>query len=322
MNKLATITGFLGAVRNRYMQYQGDRPLDAKFALAARIEGLDGMELCYPADFADYEQLCSLLERYSLGVSAINFRSRRTGKWLRGSFTSERAIERQEAVDDMRRAMDYAADLGCYRVTTCPLNEGHDYPFEVDYEHLYEYAEESFAALCAHNPQVRICIEYKWNDPRARCLFATAGETLAFCQTVGAPNLGVTLDIGHSLLAKERPAQAVALLARAGRLFYVHLNDNDRNWDWDMIPGAYHLWEFVEFFYYLFRAGYTDDWYGYDVFPKEFDTAETFTTAFAITRQLEELSRRIDAERLAALTARRNPASSLAYIYSLLQGNP
>ena len=316
MNKLATITGFLGAVKNRYMQYQDDRSLEAKFALASRIEGLDGFELCYPADFADYDQLKALLADNGLGVSAVNFRSRRSGKWLRGSFTSEDAQERQETVDDLRQAMDYAADLGCNRITTCPLNEGHDYIFEADYTRLYDLAEETFSQACVHNRDVRICIEYKWNDPRARCLLATSGETLAFCQSVNADNLGVTLDIGHALLGRERPAQSVAMLARAERLFYVHIND--RNWDWDMIPGAYHLWEFVEFFYYLFKAGYTDDWYGYDVFPKEIDTADTFSTSFAITRKLEEISARIDDAKLAELTAERNPARSMAYMYSLL----
>ena len=318
MNKLATITGFLGAVKNRYMQYQADRSLEAKFELASRIEGIDGLELCYPADFDDAAQLKSLLGRHGFGVSAVNFRSRRTGKWLRGSFTSSDPGERQEVVDDLHRAMDHAAELGCNRVTTCPLNEGHDYPFEVDYRQMYAFAEETFSRACAHDPEVRLCIEFKWNDPRARCLYATAGETLAFCQSVGMENLGVTLDIGHALLGHERPAQSVAMLARANRLFYVHLNDNDRNWDWDMIPGAYHLWEFVEFFHYLRQVGYVDDWYGYDVFPKEADTAETFSVAFAITRKLEAISERIDVDTLAELTTTRNPAKSVAYMYSLL----
>lgn len=318
MNKLAVITGFLGAVRNRYMQYQDDRTLDEKFALARRIEGLDGLELCYPADFSDYDHLKALLQRYGYGVSAVNFRSRRTGRWLRGSFTSASASERRQVVDDLIRAMDLAADLGCNRVTTCPLNDGHDYVFEADYNDLYAYAEETFGQICAHNPQVRVCIEFKWNDPRARCLFATAGETLAFCQSVGADNLGVTLDVGHSLLGRERPGQAVALLARAGRLFYVHVNDNDRNWDWDMIPGAYHFWETIEFFYYLKRAGYTDDWYAYDVFAKEADTAETFTVSLAVTRQLEEIAARIDDAKVAELGAKRNPADSIRYLYSLI----
>lgn len=57
------------------------------------------------------------------------------------------------------------------------------------------------------------------------------------------------------------------MLSRANRLFHVHLNDNDRGCDWDMIPGGHHLWEFAEFFYYPRQVRYEDDWYAYDVFP-------------------------------------------------------
>ncbi len=318
MNKLAVITGFLGTVRNRYMLYHEDRPLEQKFALADEIDGLDGFELCYPADFDDPGLLRSLLGDHGYGVAAVNFRSRRSGQWWRGSFTSALAAERQQAIDDCRRAIDHAAELGCHRITTCTLNEGHDYPFEADYRDLYRHAEASFAAVCAHNPDVRICIEYKWNDPRARTLFGNAGETLAFCQAVGADNLGVTLDIGHALYAGERPAQSAAMLAQAGRLFYVHLNDNDRIWDWDMIPGAYHLWEFVEFFYYLHELGYTDDWYGYDVFAKEHGIAETMRASFNITRKLERMAAAIDRETMQKLMARRNPAQTLQHLYDML----
>jgi xylose isomerase len=320
VNKLAIITAFLGGVRNRYITYTADRTLEEKFAVAAQIEGVDGLELCYPADFQDVGLLKALLDDHGFGVSSINVRSRRTGKWLRGSFTSARAEERAEVVDDFRRAMDLALEVGSPRISTCPLNDGHDYVFEMDYLDAYAYAEEAFGAICEHDRDVRVCIEYKWNDPRTRCLFASAGETLSFCQTVGAENLGVTLDIGHALLAGERPAQSVALLARAGKLFYVHLNDNDRNWDWDMLPGAFHVWEFVEFFYYLREVGYTGDWYAYDVMSKEIDTAETFNTVVRLTRKLEGLAGRIDRQRMGALLAERNPVKSLDYLYDAVLG--
>lgn len=318
MNRLAAITGFLGGVKNRYMQYQPDRTLADKLAIAGSVAGLDGVELCYPEDFGEPDALHALLEQHQLGVAAINFRSRRGGRWWRGSFTSAEPAERREVVDDMRRAMDYAAALGCNRVTTCPLNEGHDYVFELDYLDAYSYAGESFAQICAHNTAVRVCIEYKWNDPRVRCLFGTAGETLSFCQQVGAPNLGATFDFGHSRYAGERPAQAACLLAQAGRLFYVHLNDNDGNWDWDMLPGAYNFWEFVELFYYLRRVGYDDDWYGYDVFSKESDTALTFAAVVGMTRKLEAIAGRVDDTVIADLLLRRDPSRTMPYLFSLL----
>ncbi len=41
-----------------------------------------------------------------------------------------------------------------------------------------------------------------------------------------------------------------------------------------MLPVAYNLWEFVEFFYYLGELGY-DDWFAYDVMSKEIDTVKS-----------------------------------------------
>jgi len=318
MNKLAIITAFLGAVKNRYMVYQEDRSLEDKFSMASKVEGIDGLELCYPADFEDLKKLNALLKKHNFGVPAINFRSRRTGKWWRGSFTAESASERQDFIDEVKKTMDAAGELGCNRITTCPLNDGSDYLFEMDYIKAYDDAAEIFSKACSHNRNVRVCIEYKESDPRARCLFGNAGETASFCQLVGAHNLGVTLDIGHALYAGERPAQSAVLLAKAKRLFYVHLNDNDGRWDWDMLPGAYHLWEFIELFYYLRRVGYEDDWYAFDVYPKEIDTVNTFKAVVMLTRKLEAMTDRIDQKEMEKLFEERNPSRTIPYLYSLL----
>lgn len=318
MNKLAVITAFLGAVKNRYIEYQPDRPLAEKLAMAGQIEGCDGVELCYPVDFQNRVELKELLDSHHLGVAAINFRSRRSGKWQRGSFSSLNPVERGEVVADLKRAMDFAAELDCWRVTTCPLNEGVDNPFEADFTRLYDAAAETLTAACRHNLQVKVCLEYKKNDPRARSLFGTAGETAAFCLLTGANNLGATLDIGHAIQAEENPSQSAVLLAKAGRLFYVHLNDNDGRWDWDMLPGAFHLWEFVELFYTLRKLDYDGDWYAFDVFSKEVDQVETFTAAMSLTRKLESITSRVDVEKMEALLEERNPAKTIPYLYSLI----
>jgi xylose isomerase len=285
--------------------------------MASEVQNIGGLELCYPQDFGDFEALKALLEKYRLGVSAINFRSRRTGCWMRGSFSSQMARERAEAAADLKKAMDYAQKLGCNRITTCPLNEGHDYIFEMDYFKAYDFFEETIKEAAAYNPKVQICIEYKWNDPRTRCLLGNAGETLAFCEKVGLSNVGVTLDFGHSIQAGERPAQSVAMLHRANRLFYVHLNDNDKFWDWDMIPGAFNFWDFIEFFFYLKKIGY-EDWFGYDVFPKEIDTVENFNVVTSTTLKLMEVTSRLDENKIAELLEKRNPAQSMSYLYSII----
>lgn len=315
MNKNAIITAFLGGVKNRYMQYEPNRSLEEKIQLAKKIKDLQGFELCYPQDFKDLDLLKRLLDDNGFGVSAINVRSRREGKWWRGSFSSAIKQEREDVTKEFKEAMDTALELGVNRLTTCPLNEGHDYVFEMDYLDAYKYAEESFFNICSHNKNVKLCIEYKWNDPRTRSLIGSAGEALALCQSVGIENLGVTLDIGHSIQAGERPSQSVALLHRAKKLFYVHLNDNDRNWDWDMLPGAYNFWEFIEFFYYLDKVGYTDDWYAYDVMSKEIDTVQNFNVVNKLTRKLEKIATSLNKEKIKKILENRNPVESIEFLY-------
>ena len=188
------------------------------------------------------------------------------------------------------------------RITNCPLNDGIDGCFELDFARAYDHAAECYAEIADHNPAFQICIEYKISEPRMRSLLGTAGETAAFCQLVNRDNLGVTLDLGHALFANENGAQSAALLAKAKRLFYVHLNDNDGRADWDLLPGAVHTWELVEFLYTLRELGY-DDWFTFDIVPKEQDPIEFFATAARLTRKLEAISRRVDRAKMASLQA-------------------
>ena len=97
----------------------------------------------------------------------------------------------------------------------------------------------------------------------------------------------------------------------------MHLNDNDRNWDWDMLPGAFHLPELIEFFFYLKEAGYTDDWYAYDVMSKETDTVETFAAVSAITRKIEGFAAGMDHGAMKAIMKERNPIKALSSFYGM-----
>lgn len=317
MLKLSIITLFLGQTKNRFLVYQDPATTDMALDRAGAAEGVEAVELRYPADFADPARLKEALRRNGLSVSAINFASVRNDSWLRGAWTAEAAADRQEAVDDARRAMDIAAELGARRLHNCPLNDGIDYPFELDPIRALDNAAACFEQICAHNRAINVCIEYKISEPRVRCLIGTAGETIAFAQMVGADNLGATLDSGHCFLANENPAQAAAMLAKCKRLFYVHINDNDGRGDWDLTPGTWHTWEFVELFHTLKRLGY-DDWIAFDIVPKEHEPSQVFTEAAAIANKLKALADRIDADDMQARMAARHPTSTMRLLHDLL----
>jgi xylose isomerase len=317
MARLAILSLFMGQTRNRFLQYQQPRTILEILDMAGRTEGCEGVELRYPGDLADPKAVKAALERNHLGIAAINFASVRPDKWLRGAWSSTRPEERRAAVDDFKRCIDVARELGAPRITNCPLNDGIDYAFELDFARAYDTAAECFAEIADYDPKFPICIEYKISEPRMRSLLGTAGETAAFCLLVNRDNLGVTLDVGHALFANENASQSAALLAKAKRLFYVHLNDNDGRADWDLLPGAVHTWELVEFIYTLKKLGY-DDWMTFDIVPKELDPVEFFAAAARLTRKYEALSGRIDAAAMAALQVDKNAARTLEYLHTLI----
>jgi len=314
---MAIISAFLGGIKNRFITYQEERGIEERLKLASKVPGLAGIELGYPADFKDFDVLKKVLKDTGLGVSSVNFRSRRTGAWMRGSFSSVKEQERNEVIADLCKAMDSARELGCNLVSTCPLNDGTDYLFEADYGSLYSYLIESIRKAAEHDPDVKLALEYKLSDPRTQCLLGTCGETLTVCNKIGLPNVGVTFDFGHSIYAGERPAQALALSVLDNRLFYVHMNDNDRRWDLDMMPGAFNFWDSVEFMYYLKKYAYSG-WIAFDVFAKEFDVVETFSETVRLTELLAKIADSVDEKKAIDIFARRDPAASLQFMYSLI----
>lgn len=64
-------------------------------------------------------------------------------------------------------------------------------------------------------------------------------------------NVGVGINFSHALMAGENPAESIAFLNRAGKLFQVYMNDSYNMWDDMMVPGSLHLWETLEALFYL-----------------------------------------------------------------------
>ncbi|MBD3242946.1 MAG: TIM barrel protein [Chitinivibrionales bacterium] len=277
--KYSVITGFLGRLKDRFIDYHPARQLDEMLAMAARIKGCEGVELVYPQDFAEPATVKDLLKQHNLGVAAVNLNVKSEDKWRFGSFTNPDPGIRAEAVDYLRRAMDIAADLGCNLVTSAFLNDGEDYPFETDFVAAFDNTVKGVAEGASHRDDVRVALEYKASEPRVHCLIGNAGKAAYIAQLTGRDNVGVNVDIGHALQSQEIPAESIAFLGATGKLFYVHINDNYRNWDWDLVPGTVNLWDYLELLFYLRRVGY-DGWITADVFPQRHDQIRVMEKTF------------------------------------------
>ncbi len=89
-------------------------------------------------------------------------------------------------------------------------------------------------------------------------------------QEVGRSNFGLTLDVGHMLVAGENPAQSVAMVGRAGRLFGVQLNDGHGRGEDGLMLGSVHEAMALELVLWLIRTRYDGHIY-FDTFPRNED---------------------------------------------------
>jgi xylose isomerase len=136
----------------------------------------------------------------------------------------------------------------------------------MDYTRAYDWIIEGLVECADHNPSVNIAVEFKPKEPRTHLLVNNTAKTLLMVNEVNRKNVGINLDTGHAQYGYENLAEAVAMMKRFGdKLMHVHINDNYRYWDDDMIPGSVHTLEFMEFFHWLDRTGY-DKWISLDVF--------------------------------------------------------
>ena len=294
--------------------YREPVPFERQLELLAAVPGIVGVALDYPTQFTDGLALRELAAQFGLRVGMVEVDMYSTRDWQHGSLTAGDAATRQRALERCRRAVEEALAAEAADVQLWLGQDGYDYPFQADYREAWARLRDGIAEVAAHRPEMRITVEYKLKEPRNRCHLATAAAVLSLILEIGAPNLGATLDVGHSLMALESPAEAAVLLGSRGRLFHLHLNDNFRDWDHDMSPASVHLWEQLELFYWLRQLGF-DGWYGLDTYPYREDGRRALERTVRMVYWLHETAAALPADEITRL----QQADDVAGLQDLLQ---
>lgn len=293
--KQAVICPFFGKLRDRFCEYGEDLTVVQKLERIAAVPGVGGVEIVYPHELQDLEEVKAALVRLHLEVAAVNVNIKSDPEFVRGSVGSPDPDVRRKAIEYMKRGKDAAVVLGASQVTCCPLSDGFDYALQTHYGAAWQRMVDCVREAAEYRPEVTLCMEYKPWETRVHGLLTSAAKTILLCQAAGGKHVGVTIDIGHSTFGGESPADSLMLVAGSGLPFYVHTNDNNGKWDWDLVAGACNVWEFLEFLYYLKETGY-DGWITSDVAPFRQDPAEIFALNVRFTAQLWNWLDRIDRE--------------------------
>ena len=257
-----------GSCADRYCLsgYGPPKTMDQMLASATEVEGLDGLELVgnWHVNDKNIRTVAKRFNALGLKICMLVPDLWTQAKWGRGSLAAPDAKTRRAAVAEVKKVMDWAAELGCPYVDVWPGQDGFDYAFQADYTAAWRWLGDGLAACADHNDKVKVLVEYKPREPRTHCFVDHVGTVLLLLKDL--EKVGVLIDVGHSLQGAENVAYAVALLAQHGKLDYVHLNDNHGDWDEDMMVGAVHLVAYLELAYWLKKVGYTG-WLTLDIFP-------------------------------------------------------
>jgi len=259
----------VGSCSDRYCSSYG-----ANFSTRDLFERVNSIKLVKGVDLVatpslvkNWEIVKDCVKQYGLKVVSIAVDHFTVEKWRQGSFSSIDPEIRKLAIQRTKEAMDMAAEIGCDSVTIWPGQDGYDYIFQADYMNERTWFAEGIKDACKHRKDISVYLEYKMKEPRTHCYLNSASTTVLILNEIAEPNSGAIIDFGHSLLGYENPAESVVLLKKYGdKLRHVHINDNYRYWDDDMIVGSIRQLEYLEFFYWLRKFEYKG-WFTIDQFP-------------------------------------------------------
>jgi xylose isomerase len=289
-------------------------------ARAGQVGSLSVVDINYPfSPGVTLPQVKAALDANRLRAIAVT-PAIYTRKFQRGAFTNPDPEVRAAAIALCKEAIGIARQLGADYVKFWPGQDGFDYPLQADYLELWNLSVAGVREVASADASMNFAIEYKFKEPRTHMTFSTAARTLLAIEEMGVANVGIVMDLGHSLLARETPAEEVQLIAKRGRLRSVEVNDNWREWDDDLTVGSVHLIETVEFLLALRRI----NWQGpilLDQFPFREDPVAAAKRSIAMLQLLDARLDRLDLGALRALQARQDALGAQELMQQLLLGS-
>jgi len=259
----------------------------------------------------DISRLADAVRAAGLCVTAVNTWTYGQLEWRYGSLSAADADVRKAALDRSRAAIRMARRLGAPCVGLWLGQDGHDYVFQTDYRAQWLNLLESMQILCDEAPDLQLGLEPKAREPRNHSLIDTVQTALLMRLESGRDNLGVVLDVGHSLCCGQAIGPGLEAALRYGCLYDMHFNDNLGVWDDDMIVGSVRLNEMLETFYLLKKYDYRGP-IAVDIFPYRENPFDAVCESIRAMMTYDAVVDRLGVKALDALIAEGDVPKTLA----------
>lgn len=160
-----------------------------------------------------------------------------------GGYTSNDAEARQYAKERSRRAIDIAAALETKLIVLWLAREGTYIREAKDSKLAVDRLVAAVNDMLDYNPDIKIAIEPKPNEPMDQAYIPTTGHALALAYLTRNPKrVGVNIETAHVILAGLDPSDEMGFALACDKLYTVHLNDqNGLKFDEDKSFGSVNL---------------------------------------------------------------------------------
>lgn len=205
------------------------------------VPGVSGLSAAEVAKKA--AEVKGMLDGEGLAAEFVAPRLWEDPRTIDGGYTSNDLVCRAYAIERSLVTVDIARALGTKLVVLWLAREGTYVRESKNSMRSVEQLVTAIDAMLARDPEIRIAIEPKPNEPVDHAYIPTIGHAIALGHLCSDPaRVGVNIESAHTILAGLDPSDEMGFALAHKKLFTVHLNDqNGLKFDEDRTFGSVDL---------------------------------------------------------------------------------
>ena len=277
---------------------------------------------------AEARKVKALLDKYGLKAEFVAPRLWMDPHTTDGGYTSTSKEDREFAMWRSYRSIDIARELGCDLIVLWLAREGTLCAEAKSPVEATRQLVEAINDMLRYDDSIRVCIEPKPNEPIDRSFCGTIGHVMAVsAATIDPKRVGGNLESAHAVLAGLDPANEMGFALAFGKLFTVHMNDqNGIRYDQDKSFGVENLRSAFNQVKVLMDNGYgkNGEYVGLDVkamrTTSDEDSYEHLKNSLAIFKAMEEKVKKYDHAYAGELIREKKFEQLEMYVMKLIMG--
>ena len=277
---------------------------------------------------AKAREVKTLLDKYGLKAEFVAVRAWMDPHFKDGAYSSTLEEDREYALQRSYRAIDIARELDTDLLGLWFAREGTLCAESKSPVRATRRLVDALDKILDYDLNIRIAIEPKPNEPIDRSFWGTMGHVIGISAATKDPlRVGGIQESAHAILAGLDPANEMGFALAFGKLFSVHLNDqNGIRYDQDKSFGVENLRAAFNQVKILVENGYGSrgEYIGLDVkamrTTTDQDSFDHLKNSIRVFKALEEKVHRFDYDFQAKCIENRNFEALEMYVMELLMG--